>query len=548
MTQVHSDAAQSPVRRFSLRLKINIAIISVVLTTTLLSMGYAYLSQRAGMLDLAITRVKGLNNFYFDSLNTLMIARAMEDRELLHDKMLEQPGIREVRSIRGAYIRKRYDDGLPGQLPADALDERALAGETVVEVQAVNGERLLTVIQPFYITENTRGTDCTECHRRADPEVPAGAIRITYSLADSDSATWHTLTRQFGVTVVLYLIGLALLALLLDRLVARPICRITTRIKDIAAGQGNLTQTIAVHSQDELGELAHWFNVFVGKLRGMVQQICRHTGELNTACDQIDRLIDQTGQSARQVQAETGEVATAVDQMAGSVQSIDANAQTAADTAHGAQTDTAAGSDVTRSAIGAIRTLADEVEQAAAVITELESDSDQIGRVLDVIREVADQTNLLALNAAIEAARAGEHGRGFAVVAHEVRTLAERTQQSTDEIQTMIERLQQRTRQAVTVMTQGRSGAAEGVQQAGQAGEALGHIAEAVTRISTMTREIATAAAEHSQVSATVNDKVASIAGSASRTAQDAESLQAASSAINGLTGDLQRLLKGFQT
>ena len=217
---------------------------------------------------------------------------------------------------------------------------------------------------------------------------------------------------------------------------------------------------------------------------------------------------------------EIAQVAAAVNQMSSTVQEVANNVATAATDAGSADQEANAGKQVVAETMHSIRALARDIQRASDVISQLQKESENIGSVLDVIRGIAEQTNLLALNAAIEAARAGEQGRGFAVVADEVRTLASRTQSSTEEIHAMIERLQSGARDAVAVMEQGRRQAEDSVVQAEKAGTSLAEITRAVSVIKDMTNQIAVASREQSQVTGEINRSIGSISEVANSTAE----------------------------
>lgn len=159
----------------SIQFKVNLAIASVFLVVLAVLAGHSYLDERERNLSRAIDQLRGMNAFYFDSLNTLMLADAMEERDELRQKMLELPGITEVRISRGAAINDKFGEGLHGEQAVDDLDQRGLAGESIVEVGERDGHREVTVIEPYLITENTRGTDCLECHRRVESGTVGGA-------------------------------------------------------------------------------------------------------------------------------------------------------------------------------------------------------------------------------------------------------------------------------------------------------------------------------------------------------------------------------------
>lgn len=545
----HKNPPQQDLRqKRTLRLKINLALSGVFMFIGALLMGYSYLDERDKNLELAITQLKGMNAFYFDALNTLMLADVMEERQLLRDKMLELPGILEVRVNRASAINDRFGAGLPGDAAVDELDRRSLEGESVVEVHERDGQRIVTVIEPYPLTENTRGTDCLECHRRIESGTISGAIRLSYSLEQADSLALAGLWKKFAVFTGLLIAALIVLYTAINHVVVRPVVNMMNRLKEIATGDGDLTKMLKESSGDELGECAHWFNSFVAKLRAMILEIFDNAGELRKASNHMEQIAQQTSANVLRQQAETDQVATAMNQMAAAVQEVSRNATQAADAALRADDEARQGKDIMGQTSRAIGALAGEVETAGGVIKQLAKDSDDISVVLDVIRGIAEQTNLLALNAAIEAARAGEQGRGFAVVADEVRTLAERTQRSTQEIQKMIEGLQRRAKDAVDVMQRGQHQATASVEQAALAEASLQTITRVVDDISDMCTQIAAAAEEQDKVSTEINRNVGNISALASQTAADAGNVAGANHQMTDMAEGLQRLLKQFRT
>ncbi|PKM42489.1 MAG: methyl-accepting chemotaxis protein [Gammaproteobacteria bacterium HGW-Gammaproteobacteria-1] len=326
-----------------------------------------------------------------------------------------------------------------------------------------------------------------------------------------------------------------LLSWLVARTITRPLCLTVATLQDIAEGEGDLTQRLDASGKDELTGLANAFNRFTAKIQQLVQQVASATEQLHNSTDRMNAITTETERGISEQQSETDQVATAINEMAATVQEVARSAAAAADSAGTADKQAVHGQQEVGQTIRDITSLAGDVEQAASAMQQLETDSRNIGAVLDVIRGVAEQTNLLALNAAIEAARAGEQGRGFAVVADEVRVLAQRTQKSTQEIESMIGQLQEAAVAAARTMEKGRARAQETVNQARSAGESLDAIAAAVGVISDMNTQIASAVEEQSAVAEELNKNISNISRIAEMSAEGSHQTAAASGEIRRL-------------
>ncbi|MEC7376822.1 MAG: methyl-accepting chemotaxis protein, partial [Pseudomonadota bacterium] len=253
-------------------------------------------------------------------------------------------------------------------------------------------------------------------------------------------------------TSLVALVLIVLLALFVVRTIIRPLKSAVSAMNDIASGDGDLTRRLEVSGRDELGQLATAFNSFADQVHGLVERVLSSTRTLNEATADLNRVMAEAEQGVERQTSESDQVATAMSEMTAAAQEVATNASEASAAADSANGQVCDAQGLVHQATEVIGGLSEQVEEGVRVIEKLGADSRQIDSVLEVIREIADQTNLLALNAAIEAARAGEAGRGFAVVADEVRTLARRTQQSTQEIQDMIERLQSGAGNAVSLI------------------------------------------------------------------------------------------------
>ncbi|HFE38129.1 MAG TPA: methyl-accepting chemotaxis protein [Gammaproteobacteria bacterium] len=311
--------------------------------------------------------------------------------------------------------------------------------------------------------------------------------------------------------------------------------------------EGDLTVTIKLQTKDEMQFIATDMNLMIEKTNALVSQVISATNQVVKSSDMSASASENTRSGVNQQNMEIEQVATAMNQMSATVHEVANNASNTAQATRDADKEANNGRAVVNKTIESINSLASEMQQATGVIKQLEADSESIGTVLDVIRGIAEQTNLLALNAAIEAARAGEQGRGFAVVADEVRTLASRTQESTQEIQGMIEKLQQGSQNAVKVMEAGSEQTEKTVTSAADAGVALESIASAVDHITTLNEQIASAAEEQSSVAEEINRNVVNVQGIASETANNADQTADCSDSVKEVASQLKALVKEFK-
>ncbi|MFZ5580393.1 MAG: HAMP domain-containing methyl-accepting chemotaxis protein [Pseudomonadota bacterium] len=310
---------------------------------------------------------------------------------------------------------------------------------------------------------------------------------------------------------------------------------------------GDLTVRIDVNGQDEFGQIGQAFNRMRGQMVETIEHIHQASLELAAALRQTIDVTERTSEGVLKQQLETDMVATAMNEMTSTVHEMAQNAGQAAQAAQRADQQAEEGKAVILRSIDAINHLALEVERGSSIIRDLERESGSIGSVVDVIREIAEQTNLLALNAAIEAARAGEQGRGFAVVADEVRSLASRTQKSTQEIQDMIARLQSGSELAVQAMAASQGQAREGVSQVTHAGEALESITQAVATMSDMNGSIANAVSAQSTVAEEINRNVSNISLLSDQTSVAAQQTAVASHQLERLAEALQERVRRFK-
>ena len=310
---------------------------------------------------------------------------------------------------------------------------------------------------------------------------------------------------------------------------------------------GDMTARVSVYSRDELGELGRVFNGTVAKIRDLIDLVGQTVAEVERQADRVELVSGESSQAVTAQRGQIEQVATAMNEMSATAQEVARSAAAAVGSAQGVNEETVSGRAMVQSQVGNIQQLASEIEQSVSVINQLAADSASISQVLDVIKGIAGQTNLLALNAAIEAARAGEQGRGFAVVADEVRNLAKRTHQSTEEIELMIGRLQSGVGATVTAMNGSHQMVESTVEQSARVQQALDNILGAVGMIVDQNQQIAAAAEEQTAVAHDIDMNIVEINQAGERTAEGAVQTEQASRELSDQVAKLKELISAFR-
>ncbi|MGE0861223.1 MAG: methyl-accepting chemotaxis protein [Gammaproteobacteria bacterium] len=439
---------------------------------------------------------------------------------------------------------------------AEATLERLLNGATLLPAEVMNTTR-------ESVAEYASAREALLAGMRANAGLADAAEEQRYQVAvdallerlsqleqagDAIVAGLHEQVRERVARANLTIAGAFAAGLLLSlfaafsarRTIAAPLSDIAAHCAELAEGRGDLTVRLDARRGDEIGAIARGVNDFVGALRSLMGDVVSTSTRIAQATAQVAGTAQRSQQTMGAQLAETEAVAAALTELASSAQSMAHNTDTAVDATHESQRRVADGRGLITQVIHTITDLSTDIRDSADAVSELQRSSGDIGQVLQVIRDISEQTNLLALNAAIEAARAGEQGRGFAVVADEVRTLAQRTGDSTSEINTMIDRLQAAIRRVADAMEAGRARAAQTVNAAHVAGESLGAIDAAVGRARDMNAEIALAAREQSQVIADVERTLQRIQHGADRTAAESQEVGLATRELHALCQALE--------
>lgn len=372
-------------------------------------------------------------------------------------------------------------------------------------------------------------------------------LSIAKQERENAQAIYDDAFNLFVTSAVAISILLVAMGLLVGRSISGPLGELRSLIEQ-ADSNKDLTVQVCFDSQDEIGQVASAFQRMIERFRAIIGDVGQTSSQLQEYAISLSNNTELTREGINVQTRETDQVATASTEMTHAIEEVSRNASQAATSANDANSETIDGSRVLDQAIQSINALSNRINASSEVINRVETDSSAIGSVLDVIRGIAEQTNLLALNAAIEAARAGEQGRGFAVVADEVRSLAQRTQESTQEIQDMIERLQSGAQEAVKVMAEGTGEMEITLEKATQAGESLSAIATAVESINQMNTQIATATEEQMSVSQEISRNVVNISDVAKSSEHAIAEVDQASSELKELSSRLSSMVGEFRT
>ncbi|QBM16512.1 hypothetical protein MARI_05940 [Marinobacter sp. JH2] len=491
---------------------------SVILVFTVL---FSAQSQRAHLEEYSQKYVEGLAKSYFDGLNTMMLTGTIGNRDMLRDKAIASDEVLDVRVIRSDQLNAMFGAGSASERKREPLDRRALTGERVEQFSSNEKGRVYTLVEPVIARSDYQGVNCHSCHQSQDGDV-LGAIRVDYSLAKSDARLQTQLLFGGGVQVAILLAIFILTALVLGRLVFSRLRRLHDSMDEISRNS-DLTVELEVSRNDEIGSVSRAFNRMMAKIRESMHTVMENAAEVESAARSISAKAETTEHEVLAQKDNTDQVASATTEMAASAVQVRENAadtaRKSADTAASAE----AGEQLARNAVQGIELLNAEVQNGAGRIEQLDQRTSEMASRLALISEIADQTNLLALNAAIEAARAGEQGRGFSVVADEVRALASRTQDATEDIRKTIDGLKQEVVDCVGTMRHASELAQNQVDAILTVERELQGIAAAVREITGLNEQMENASYEQSSVSESINQNVIEISRSAEQTSSDAQ-------------------------
>jgi methyl-accepting chemotaxis protein len=374
-----------------------------------------------------------------------------------------------------------------------------------------------------------------------------GAYEIALPLNMVDAQVAGFFQKGMMFTIPLIIVAAGLVVVLLRYLLTKPLGSLVERFRDIAEGEGDLTMRVDESRGDEIGELGKWFNTFVTRVHDLIVSFAGAAQEVAGASREIAASAGQMSCGMKEQNDQITQVSAAVEQMSASIVGVADNSAEAVKSAVESGETANHGGEIVTETLERMKSISQAVNSSSESVTELGKRGDQIGEIIGVINDIADQTNLLALNAAIEAARAGEHGRGFAVVADEVRKLAERTTQATEEVSCSIREIQSETSKAVEMMQSGTKEVDDGVRRASAAGESLQRIVSSALDVRHKIESIAATAEEQSSVATEISQSIQRVSATSAQVAEGTAQSALAGEQLSMKAEQLMNLIGKFK-
>ena len=481
------------------------------------------------------------------ALTGMMITGQIAQRAVYLDQVKQEKDIRELKVLRGEGIIKQFGPGTAEESSPNAMERQVLtSGKPYFETMSdAQGDSLHAVI-PVTAEKNYLGKNCLMCHAVPEGTV-LGAVSMKISLTRIDSEIRDSILKTAALASGILVLLIAFIYLFVDRAVSAPLAKLAGSLSQIAAGEGDLTRRLEIGRHDEIGKTSAIFNAFMDKLQSVVRDVKNSAEKVMLTARQLAASSQQlTASVDSQSQASTA-MAAAIEEITVSIANVADNAGRAYEIAVAAGKQSREGAGAVHDAVGEMNKISASVGQSQQRIRELDEKSNQISTIVNVIKEIADQTNLLALNAAIEAARAGEQGRGFAVVADEVRKLAERTTQSTQEIGKTIQAIQESTRSSVEGMELSSAQVQEGVQLAARSGDSMAKIETSTDTVQSAVNEISSALREQSAAANQLAREVERVAQVTESNGVSAKHSSQAANNLEAMARDLKASVDRFK-
>jgi methyl-accepting chemotaxis protein len=482
-------------------------------------------------------------------LTGMMLTGTISQREIFLDQIKQLSVIRDLSVLRGEAVSKLFGAGKAADSkPRDTVEEQVLTkGEDFSAVESDAKGEYLRVVRAVRASKNYLGKDCISCHQVPEGTV-LGAVSMKISLDQVNAAVGAQRIKSLLAAVVLSVPMLIFIYLFIRNVVTNPIDKMVAGLRNIARGEGDLTQRLEVSSADEIGAASSAFNDMMAKMATLVRQVSESAREVTLAAKDLAVSAEQVAASSHRQNDTSLAASGAVDQMVSAITSIAQSTEGVHEQSRESLRRSHEGNVNLSKLIGEIAVVESTVKGIASAVREFVDSTVAITNMTKEVRDIADQTNLLALNAAIEAARAGEQGRGFAVVADEVRKLAEKSAGSASEIDTITRALSQRSDAVQVSIQEGLNHLVSSQESLEAVAEVLGEASGSVSRVGQGLDAIANATEEQKRVSGEVASNIDAIAGMAKENNSVVEQTAAAARTLERLAGDLQDIVGRFRT
>lgn len=502
----------------SLLNKLTIPIQSVLFLVLLLAQHLLLNQFEEHIISEAQTRARISADGVINGMNMLMlngIISQADQRQLFIKKMGTSTKVQELRIIRAKQVQDQFGPGLPEEQAVDDMDKQAMLTAKPQFQLLNNGDKhSLRSVVPFVASTNFRGTNCLTCHQVQEGSVN-GAASISFDLSDDFGLLQRASYALWGAQLIIQLLFYILISQII-RLVIRPVRELEQSLRKLSTG--DFSGEIHARGGDEIASIARSAGRVNKDLGLLISNVKTASVQLSDTAGRVAMVSSMTSAGVASQQMETQHASESVGSIVNSLNESVAASRNAVGVADDIAEHARIVKDVVMQSVTSIHGLATDVNAATTVIKKLERESNEISGVTQIITEIANQTNLLALNAAIEAARAGEQGRGFAVVADEVRKLAKRTQDATQDIHQKIEALQNDVREATLVMIKGHEQAEESVSQINKTGLPLEQISRHISMIHEANERIASSIEEQCSIATRINDTIVNISKVAEQT------------------------------
>ena len=503
--------------------------------------------------DLAIQQSKefasSINQMTMATLVFMKTTKTLKKRHVFLDQVKQSKDVTDLRVVRGEVTNKQFGDGDEDEMRIGPDEQESMtSGKPFFDVRDdPQHGKVLKAVFPHFNEQNYLGKNCQECHDEAPPKALLGAITMEISLKQAQESVDSSRNKLIAATLITLGALLALIYVLVHRFVSRPLNDLASRLRDIAQGEGDLTQRIPVHADDEIGRTATYFNQMMEKLQDVMRRVAQSSEHVSSSATQLQASTQEIRHAINDESEKSAAAASAVEQMAASIMSVAQSSNDVLVLAKGSLERANQGNVEMDNLTQRLTEVQEAVTKITSTVEDFIKHTGSISILTREVKEIAEQTNLLALNAAIEAARAGEHGRGFAVVADEVRKLAEKSTRSAGEIDQVTKNLNSDSEHVRESISVGLT-VLETIRLAmASVAETLSSTMKSASGVADGMNNITAATDQQLQASTLAASSVESIAALAHETSASVEEVAKAAEDLETLAANLQNEIHRFR-